>query len=168
MSGMTNPKIRAVDTPILDKVFGMEGGYVLDFTDRTFAEFFRDELREDIDDPRWALQGRSKAKRLRYFLRNTKRKTVLDTLNALWEYREVSILTHDYPALDDRFGSCTSLVAGVRTGATGPRLCIREVPEGYVRCLRVVCTGFLPPSGRADRRQLRVGRRYLSARSKMD
>ena len=33
MSGMTNPKIRAVDIPILDKVFGMEGGYVLDFTD---------------------------------------------------------------------------------------------------------------------------------------
>lgn len=101
MNETSNAKIRTVDFPILDKVFGMESGYVLDFTDRTFAEFFRDELRVDIDDPCWALQGKSKAKRLRYFLRNGNRKTVLDTLYSLWEYREASSVTHKYPELDD-------------------------------------------------------------------
>ena len=75
MSETSTDKTRAMDMPVLDKVFGMDGGYVLDFTDRTFAEFFRDELRMDIDDPRWALQGGSKAKRLYYFLRNANRKS---------------------------------------------------------------------------------------------
>lgn len=69
MTRRTKAKIRAMDMPILDKVFGMEDGYVLDFSNRTFAEFFREELRVDIDHPRWAVQGGSKAKRLRYYLR---------------------------------------------------------------------------------------------------
>ena len=90
-----------MDMPILDRVFGMEGGFVLDFSNRTFAEFFREELDVDIDDPRWEVQGGSKAKRLRYYLRQSDRQTALDTLNALWEYREVSGITGDHPELDD-------------------------------------------------------------------
>lgn len=101
MSGTSNAKIRALDIPILDKVFAMEGGYVLDFSNRTFAEFFREELRVDIYHPRWAVDGGSKAKRLRCFLRQANRKTILDTLKALWDYREVSSATHEYPELDD-------------------------------------------------------------------
>ena len=31
---------------IIDRVFGMEGGCVLEFSNRTFAEFFRDEIQE--------------------------------------------------------------------------------------------------------------------------
>ncbi len=56
-----------MDMPIIDRVFGMEGGFVLNFSDRTFAEFFHEELQVDIDDPRRAAQGKSKAKRLRSF-----------------------------------------------------------------------------------------------------
>ena len=56
-----------MDMPIIDRVFDMEGGFVLDFSDRTFAEFFHEELQVGIDDPRWAAQGKSKAKRLRSF-----------------------------------------------------------------------------------------------------
>ena len=29
-----------MDIPIIDRMFGMEGGYVLDFSNRTFANFF--------------------------------------------------------------------------------------------------------------------------------
>ena len=90
-----------MDMPIIDKVFEMEGGYVLDFSNRNFAEFFQDELDINIDDSRWAAQGESKAKRLRYYLRQADRETALDTLNALWEYREATSVTADYPALDD-------------------------------------------------------------------
>ena len=93
--------IRSMDMPIIDRVFGMEGGYVLDFSNRTFAEFFQDELDVNIDDPRWAAQGESKAKRLRYYLRLADRQTALDALNTLWEYREASSVTADYSALDD-------------------------------------------------------------------
>ena len=90
-----------MDITIIDRVFDMEGGYVLNFSNRTFADFFHEELGVDIDDPRWAAQGGSKAKRLRYYLRQAKAKTALDTLNALWEYREASGVTVDYPELDD-------------------------------------------------------------------
>ena len=100
MSGTSTAKIRTMDMPVLDEVFSMEGGYVLNFSNRNFAEFFREELRVDIDDPRWAVQGGSKAKRLRYYLRQANRKTVLDTLNALWEYREAPSATHNYPELN--------------------------------------------------------------------
>ena len=41
MSGTSNARIRTVDMRVLDKVFGMEDGYVLDFSNRTYAEFFR-------------------------------------------------------------------------------------------------------------------------------
>ena len=89
-----------MDMPILDKVFGMEGGVVLDFSNRTFAEFFQEELGVDIYDSRWEVEGGSKAKRLRYYLRRAGRQTALDTLNALWEYREASSVTTDNPELD--------------------------------------------------------------------
>ena len=101
MTAAPNAKIRSMDIPIIDWVFGMEGGYVLDFSNRTFADFFREELGVDIDTPRWSAQGGSKAKRLRYYLRQADRQTALDTLNALWEYREASSVTSDHPALDD-------------------------------------------------------------------
>ena len=55
----------------------------------------------DSNDPRWAVQGGSKAKRLRYYLRHVNPRTALDTLNALWEYREASGVTHKYAKLDD-------------------------------------------------------------------
>ena len=90
-----------MDMPTIERVFSMEGGYVLDFSNRTFAEFFHEELGVDIDDPRWAVQGGSKAKRLRYYLRQANRQTALDTLNALWEYREASSVTAHYRELDD-------------------------------------------------------------------
>ena len=90
-----------MDIPIIDRVFGMEGGYVLDFSNRTFAEFFHDELGVDIYDERWKAQGNSKANRLRCYLLKADRHTALKALNALWEYREASSVTADYPELED-------------------------------------------------------------------
>ncbi|MFU1553357.1 abortive infection family protein [Aeromonas sp. A04] len=50
----------------LEKLFGMGGGFVLDFSDRTFGEFF-DEYRVEIDAPQYKAKGTSKANRLRTF-----------------------------------------------------------------------------------------------------
>jgi len=84
---MPADKIRALDMRLIDELFGMGGGYVLDFSDRTFAEFFCDELEIDIDDPNFSVEGTSKAKRLRYFLRTSDSSTRVRVLKALWEYR---------------------------------------------------------------------------------
>ena len=96
--------------PILDQAFVMWGGFVPNFSNRTFAELFREKLQVNIDDPRWEVQGERKAKRLRYYLRRADRRTALDTLNALWEYRETSGVTHDYPTLEDTVAeSCSTI-----------------------------------------------------------
>jgi Restriction endonuclease len=82
------PNIRSIDMMFLDDAFDMGSGYVLNFSDRTFAQFFGEELNIDIDDPQYAKNGTSKAKRLRCFLQTVDIPTVIRTLNALWEYRE--------------------------------------------------------------------------------
>lgn len=83
------PNIRAIDMMFLDDLFEMGSGYVLNFSNSTFSRFFADELNVDIDDPVYAEQGGSKGKRLRYFLQKVDVPTVIRTLKALWEYREV-------------------------------------------------------------------------------
>ena len=90
-----------MDIPIIDKVFGMESGVVLNFSNGTFANFFHEEFGVDIYDDRWAARGNSKANRLRCYLQRADRRTALQTLEAFWEYREVSSVTADYPELED-------------------------------------------------------------------
>jgi len=74
---------------ILDSLFEMGGGYVLNFSNKTFAEFFAGELNIDINQPVYSRDGTSKGRRLKCFLRSVDQETVVRTLNALWEYREV-------------------------------------------------------------------------------
>jgi hypothetical protein len=50
----------------LEDFLGMNIGYVLSFSDRTFREFVFDSLGMDIDEPNMGGSG-SKARRLRYF-----------------------------------------------------------------------------------------------------
>lgn len=82
------PNIRSLDMKLVDDIFEMGGGYVLDFSDRTMAAFFAEELNVDIDDPAYREQGTSKAKRLRCYLNKVNLATSVKTLKALWEYRE--------------------------------------------------------------------------------
>ncbi|KQS69889.1 hypothetical protein ASG39_22145 [Rhizobium sp. Leaf371] len=60
---------------------------MLDFSDASFSEFFASELKVSIGDPRYAVNGGSKGKRLRYFLQNCDDATAICTLTALWEHR---------------------------------------------------------------------------------
>ena len=52
MKSAPGTTIRTMDMLVLDKVFDMGDGYVLNFSNRTFADFFREELQVDIDHPR--------------------------------------------------------------------------------------------------------------------
>lgn len=93
---MAKNKIKMADIPIIDRVFEMESGWVLNFVDKSFAEFFREEFGIDIDDPRYSQEGGSKAKRLRYFLRTADDATVGKALLALWQYRETTASVQNY------------------------------------------------------------------------
>lgn len=79
-----------MDIRLIDDVFEMSGGYVLDFSDRTFGAFFEEELAIDIDHARFRADGTSKAKRLRYLLKISDTPTRVRILNALWAYRSFS------------------------------------------------------------------------------
>jgi hypothetical protein len=81
--------LRSVDLSLIDEIFrGGDKGYVLDFSNRTFTDFFVRELDVDIDAPDYAVDGTSKGKRLLCFLRLVDDGTAARTLRALWEHRE--------------------------------------------------------------------------------
>ena len=61
MSSLTN-----IEKRYFEKLFGMNSGYVLDFSNATFDEFFR-RYDVDIHGPKYQTFGTSKAKKLRAF-----------------------------------------------------------------------------------------------------
>lgn len=62
------PKLKRSDIRKLNSIFQMEGGYCLDFSNRTMAEFFEDEMGIDIDQEQYSINGASKAKLMRSFI----------------------------------------------------------------------------------------------------
>lgn len=75
------------DIRILDDAFGMHGGYVLDFSNRTFLEYFYDEFNINIYDSKYTTEGDSKAKCLRGFVKIESPSIVINVLRSLWKYR---------------------------------------------------------------------------------
>ena len=59
--------LTTIEKRYFEDLLGMSGGYVLYFTNNSFAELFRDTIRIDIYDAKYAIYGDSKAKRLRRF-----------------------------------------------------------------------------------------------------
>lgn len=84
--------IRSVDMLLLDKVFDMESGYVLDFSDASMRAFYAHDLNIDIDDLQYRVEGTSKAKRTRCFLRKVSDAEAKRVLQALWDYRQAMYL----------------------------------------------------------------------------
>lgn len=83
---MTENHVKLVELRIIDDVLEMGGGYVLDFSNHTFAEFMKD-LGVEIDSPKYVGEGGSKAKRLRSFLKLEPPPVTGRVLAALLEYR---------------------------------------------------------------------------------
>lgn len=78
--------LTALELRLVEAVLEMDGGYVLDFSDRSFHDFFED-LGVDMGDPAYSEDGRSKGKRLRRFLRIAEAELVGRALEHLLEYR---------------------------------------------------------------------------------
>ncbi len=71
----------------LEELLGMSGGYVLDFTNRSFTDFFRDTVAINIDSPKYAKDSGSKANRLRAFWElesNSMAGKILEGLLQIW------------------------------------------------------------------------------------
>jgi hypothetical protein len=70
----------------LEKLFQMRGGYVLDFSNRTLAEFVAESAARDIYDARYDYASGSKANRLRAFWTHEPNHLVGKLLHDLLEY----------------------------------------------------------------------------------
>ena len=81
-------QLKRSDMRVIDDAFDMHGGYVLNFSDRTFAEYFEDHFRIHIDDNKYTINGASKAKRLRTFIELEEASLVSRILRGLWTYKE--------------------------------------------------------------------------------
>ncbi len=88
--------LSALEKSNLERLFDMSGGYVLNFSDSTFATFFGD-FNVDIHSEKYMTIGTSKAKKLRAFWQIENDHLVGETLKAMieiyqsWEVREDQI-----------------------------------------------------------------------------
>lgn len=71
----------------IEDAFDMSGGYVLDFSDRTFSEFFADEFKIEIYTDQYRFNGTSKAKHMRAFIEVENEYLVSRVLRRFWDYR---------------------------------------------------------------------------------
>ncbi len=71
-----------------ERLLEMEGGYVLNFSNQTFAEFVTDTVHRDIDDSKYAGCGSSKANRLRAFWQAEPNRVVGELMRALIDYQK--------------------------------------------------------------------------------
>jgi hypothetical protein len=86
---MSGAAVTTLDLRVVESVLEMGGGYVLDLTNRTFADFFG-EHGIDIDDGRFFADGPSKANRLRCFLRTSRPPVTGRVLAGLLQHRLAS------------------------------------------------------------------------------
>lgn len=93
--------LKAIEKRIFEDLFGMASGYVLDFSNSTFAEFFRETVNIDIYSPKYSFNGDSKAKRLRAFWEIEPDSLVGNVLSGLLEVWQFNALkngqTDDVP-----------------------------------------------------------------------
>ena len=130
------PKIKPLDMKLIDLLFEMEGGYVLDFSDRTMSQFFLGELEIDIDDPLFTADGTSKARRLRSFLKLADTPTCVRALKALWQYRQAALANQhkDEPVVNAE-GRFLTLIQGLESGSSAD--VIKGDPFAAVRQVNV-------------------------------
>lgn len=77
-----------LDMWLVDQALGMTQGYVLDFSDRTFNDFVKTRFGIDVTAPTYTVDGTSKARRMRAFLRALVPGAQAEVLRALWSYRQ--------------------------------------------------------------------------------
>jgi hypothetical protein len=78
-----------IDKRRLEELFNMSSGYVLNFSDRTFGDFFVEIVKIDIHSEKYQTNGSSKAKKLRSFWKLESDYLVGTVILALVELAEV-------------------------------------------------------------------------------
>lgn len=109
--------LNVIEKRKLERALGMESGYVLNFSNRTFAEFFLDSFGIDIYDSNYDYGSGSKANRMRAFWERESNYLVGRVLDLLFtEWNEFK----GYGAPDDPPEECLRIVRRLRESAPVP------------------------------------------------
>jgi len=125
---MSKPTLTTLEMAAVDDVLGMHGGYVLDFSDRTFDMFFGD-LDLIVDD---TSNGGSKANRLRTFLRTQPASQAGRVLTELLKYRGTQDGDDTLAALP-KYQAIISRLAGIKVPLTPADADANVLTLGYVQ-----------------------------------
>lgn len=104
--------LTTIDKQTLEKLFQMGSGYVLNFSDRTMGEFFRDDVGIDIYHHKYNYGSGSKANRMRGLWLKADEKIVGKSILKLIEYINNQILLYnlkrdDFPV--DRISAANNI-----------------------------------------------------------
>jgi hypothetical protein len=87
--------VKRSDMRLIDQVFGMESGYVLDFSNRTFSEFFENEFGINIYEEKIPGSRRVEGERAARFIDIEDGYLVEKVLHKLYDYRTRTIVVAD-------------------------------------------------------------------------
>lgn len=144
-----------IDKLKLEKVFGMAGGYVLDFSSPSFRAFVRDVVGLDIEAAKYQYNSGSKANRLRAFFFNESDVVVGKLIDALLNYSQESRRLSGKPLIADEIQlhrecfNISARLSGKRVAPDMPNL-VSMPTKGDLDTLRgklLALTG-LPPQSR--------------------
>ena len=102
--------LTSIDKRYLEKILGMESGYVLDFNDATFGEYFA-RYSVDIHSKKFQTYGTSKAKKMRAFWEQESDQTVATVLDELLASYEADCELNDRTLDDGLLKKCRVIIA---------------------------------------------------------
>ena len=103
--------LKSIEKRFLEDLFQMGSGYVLDFTNTTFADFFNETVNANIYDEQYSVRGNSKASRLRLFWDIEPDATVAKVLSGLLEVIAYNDSKQGKTTEDPRYEKCRSIIA---------------------------------------------------------
>lgn len=112
-------RLTTKDKMYLEKLFQMGGGYVLDFSDRTMGEFFRDNLKINIYDDKYNYASGSKANFMRGFWFEAPDDLVGRSILALVDYIQSKIMLDEFKEEDFKpalIEECRKIAMGLLGG----------------------------------------------------
>ncbi len=113
-------QLSIVERRQLETLFDMGGGYVLDFSNRTFEEFVADSVGIEVYDDKYHYGSGSKANRLRGFWKLESNELVGKLIRDLVEYAEIVIKDIDTDLANACRAIADRLQAAPKTPASPP------------------------------------------------
>ena len=109
--------LKAKDRVVLEKFLEMGGGYVCNFSDRTFQDFVLESTEVDVYAPGYEAEGTSKANRLRTFWKresNSLTTTLIRELIDYWRIQKINSGSFDLK-IDQMYQECAKIVARLKS-----------------------------------------------------